>query len=72
MLLIISEPAIRLGAAAEARCPGAPWRDIRGIGNWLRHQHESIELPTIWKTVSVDLPTLKSVVLNALDRAAPE
>lgn len=39
-LQIISEAAIRLGAGAESRCPGAPWRDIRGIGNWLRHQYD--------------------------------
>ncbi len=30
-LLIISEAAIRLGAQAESRCPGTPWRDIRGL-----------------------------------------
>ena len=66
-LQIISEAAIRLGTAAETRCPGAPWRDIRGIGNWLRHQYDRIELPVIWRTVEVDLPALKSVVLDALD-----
>lgn len=27
-LQIISEAAIRLGAAAEVRCPDLPWRDI--------------------------------------------
>lgn len=35
-LLIISEAAIRLGDAAEVRCPGLRWGEIRGIGNWLR------------------------------------
>ena len=67
MLQIISEAAIRLGESAETCCPGAPWRDIRGIGNWLRHQYEKIELPTIWKTVEVDLPLLKPSVLKALN-----
>jgi len=33
-LQIISEAAIRLGSGAESRCPGLPWRDIRGMGNW--------------------------------------
>jgi uncharacterized protein with HEPN domain len=28
-LQIISEAAIRLGADAETRCPGLPWRNIR-------------------------------------------
>lgn len=50
-LLIRSEAAIRLGSEAEARCPGLAWPEIRGIGNWLRHQYERIELPVVWKTV---------------------
>ncbi|MGD0734175.1 MAG: HepT-like ribonuclease domain-containing protein [Terracidiphilus sp.] len=37
-MLIISEAAIRMKGDAEVVCPGVPWRDIRGIGNWLRHQ----------------------------------
>jgi uncharacterized protein with HEPN domain len=37
-MLIISEAAIRLKDEAEVLCPGIPWRDIRGTGNWLRHQ----------------------------------
>jgi uncharacterized protein with HEPN domain len=47
----ISEAAIRLGNEAEALCPGLPWRDIRGIGNWLRHQYDRVDLETIWTTV---------------------
>lgn len=69
-LQIISEAAIRLGEGAERRCPGPPWRDIRGIGNWLRHQYERIELPVIWKTVKDDLPPLKASVLRALNMPA--
>lgn len=65
-LLVVSEAAIRLGAEAEIRCPGLDWREIRGIGNWLRHQYERIELPVIWKTVRDDLPPLKAAVLRAL------
>jgi uncharacterized protein with HEPN domain len=41
---IISEAAIRLGNEAERYCPGMPWRDIRGIGNHLRHAYERIDL----------------------------
>jgi hypothetical protein len=39
---------------------------IRGIGNWLRHQYERIELPVIFKTVRDDLPPLKAAVVRAL------
>ena len=64
--MIISEAAIRLKDAAESLCPGVPWRDIRGIGNWLRHAYERIDSETIWNTVQVDLPPLKSAVESAL------
>jgi uncharacterized protein with HEPN domain len=36
-LQIITEAATRLGKGAETEYPGLPWRDIRGMGNWLRH-----------------------------------
>jgi uncharacterized protein with HEPN domain len=67
-LQIISEPAVRLGSEAERRIPGVCWRDIRGIGNWLRHQHERIELPVIWKTIKDDLPLLRTAILPELSR----
>jgi uncharacterized protein with HEPN domain len=66
-LQIISEAAMRLGGEAEARYPGLPWRDMRGMGNWLRHQYERIELPAIWETVTEDLPALKAALLGALN-----
>ena len=65
-LQVVNEAAIRLGQDAERLCPGPAWRDIRGIGNWLRHQYERIELPVIWQTVRDDLPPLKAAVLRAL------
>src|ERR1017187_3673466 len=65
-LLVISEAAIRLGQEAELRCPGPPWGEIRGIGNWLPHQYDAVELPVVWKTVRDDLPPLKAAVLRTL------
>ncbi len=40
-LQIISQAAIRLGDEAERVCPGIPWREIRSVGNHLRHAYES-------------------------------
>jgi uncharacterized protein with HEPN domain len=68
-LMIISEAAIRLKGSAEILCPGVPWRDIRGIGNWLRHAYDRIDAETIWNTIQDDLPQLKSAVGSALKAA---
>lgn len=65
-LQIVSEAAIRLGGEGERLCPEQPWRDIRGIGNQLRHAYERIDLETIWGTVTDDLPPFKSAALRAL------
>lgn len=65
-LLLISEAATRLGEDAERLCPGLPWHNIRGIGNWLRHRYDSVDVETVWNTVIDDLPPLKSGVLRAL------
>ena len=65
-LLIISEAAIRLGDRAATLCPSVPWRDIRGIGNWLRHQYDRIDQEIIWNTIHDDLPPLKVAVEKAL------
>jgi uncharacterized protein with HEPN domain len=63
----ISEAAIRLGEQAPALCPGIPWHNVRGMGNWLRHQYDAIDLEIIWLTVTDKLPALKAAVMQALD-----
>ena len=65
-LLLISEAAMRLGEDAERLCPGLGWRNIRGIGNWLRHRYDRVDIETVWNTVIDDLPQLRSGVLRAL------
>jgi len=67
-LLLISEAAVRLGEQGPALCPGLPWENIRGIGNWLRHQYDRVDVETVWRTVTEDLPALKAGVQRALTR----
>lgn len=71
-LQLISEAAIRLGDDAELICPGQPWRNIRGMGNWLRHQYDRIDVETIWFTIQDHLPSLKTAVTQALHRKAAD
>ena len=65
-LLLISEAATRLGEDAERLCPGLPWHNIRGIGNWLRHRYDRVDVETVWNTVVDDLPRLRTGVLHTL------
>jgi uncharacterized protein with HEPN domain len=65
-LMIISESAIRRGDAASTLRPDIPWREIRGLGNRLRHEYDTIDLARIWLMVERDLPPLKVACLGAL------
>ena len=61
-LLVLSEAARRLGDDAERLFPNIPWANIRGIGNWLWHQYDSVDPSVIWQTAEHDLPPLKFAV----------
>jgi uncharacterized protein with HEPN domain len=71
-LQIVSEAAIRLGVEAEGRIPDQPWRDIRGMGNHLRHAYERVDLETIRNAVTEDLPPLKTAIAKNLAESAPQ
>jgi uncharacterized protein with HEPN domain len=55
-LLQIAEAATRMGDDAAAARPEIPWRDIRGMGNWLRHRYDRVEVEIVWNTVTESLP----------------
>ena len=64
----ITEAAKRLGAQAAVLCPGIPWHEIRGLGNWLRHDYDQIKVEVIWKTVQQDLRPLQFSAALALNQ----
>ena len=66
-LLVISEAAIRLGETAQELCPDTPWRDIRGLGNWIRHQYGDVDSGKVWEMVVQDVPPLKAAVTKVLE-----
>lgn len=54
----------------DSRFPGVPWRQIRAIGNRLRHEHEygRIDPQVIWNTaVSSDLTDLETALRSILE-----
>jgi uncharacterized protein with HEPN domain len=71
-LLVISEAAAKLGDLAAEFCPSVPWREIRGLGNRLRHDYGNIDVARLWRLVELDLPPLKvacSAALIGLDES---
>lgn len=68
----VTEAAFRLGEDAERICPGPDWRNIRGLGNWLRHAYDALLPDVLWETVTTRLEPLRSDVVAALKRLGPE
>ena len=65
---ILTEAATRLGDEAEILCPGPDWRNIRGLGNILRHAYDHIDIKSMWQVLKRDLPVLKGHVRSALGK----
>lgn len=62
-LEIISEASRRLPDDLRDRHPQLPWRSIRDVGNFYRHQYDNVAVSYVWETVSVHLPPLLAAVL---------
>jgi uncharacterized protein with HEPN domain len=65
-LLIISEAASSLAPMRIPSAPGPDWRDIRGLGNKLRHDYDGLNDELLWQTVQYDLTPLRNDVEQAL------
>ncbi len=64
----ISEAAAKLGELALVLVPDQPWRDIRALGNRLRHDYDDISQDRLWDIVRTDLPSLCAACEDALRR----
>lgn len=67
----ITEAAMKLDEQATELIPGYPWKKFRGLGNRLRHDYDAIELPQIWRIVTLQLPSLVRDCREALARLEP-
>ncbi len=67
-LLIISEAAVKLGGDVEEIIPEQPWKEIRGIGNIIRHDYDGVNVEIIWVVAKDELPALRLACLSVLER----
>lgn len=63
-LEIISEASRHLPDEVTALAPEIQWKQIRGIGNILRHQYHSIADEIVWAVVSDHMRPLKVAMLR--------
>jgi uncharacterized protein with HEPN domain len=61
---IISEASRAIPEELTNTQPGVPWPSVRGIGNVLRHDYDTLSDPIIWRVVTDELPKLKQAIQN--------
>lgn len=68
----ISEAAVKLGALAETMLPQHPWRQIRDLGNIIRHAYDNLDGEIVWSIVVERLPVLLADAREAAGRFPDE
>lgn len=69
-LEIISEASRRLPDELRERHPHLPWRAIRDVGNFYRHEYDNVTESYVWETVQAHLAPLMVAIaaeIAALD-----
>ena len=64
----ISEAAVKLGEDAERLIPSQPWKQIRSLGNALRHDYDKIDSAQIWVMAFQQVPELARLCKRALEK----
>src|SRR5262245_15387717 len=67
-LLVLGEAVKRLSEEFCTSHPAMPWRMIAGMRDKLIHAYDAVDLDEVWKTVSIDIPHL----ITLLEQLEPQ
>lgn len=63
----IGELAGQLSENVKARAPSIPWRAIKDTRNFYVHAYGSIDIPSVWATLTEDIPILLSTCAGLIE-----
>ena len=66
-LEIIGEASVNVSDDLKAQYPDVPWKEMRGMRNFVTHQYFGVELSDIWNTVVNDIPVLKQQIQDIMN-----
>ena len=64
---IIGEAANLLSSEFIDSHPQTPWKQVRGMRNYIVHEYFQIDDVVVWGVVSADIPVLRKQLLEYLD-----
>jgi uncharacterized protein with HEPN domain len=67
---IISEASRHIPDDLLVEAPEIPWKQIRGIGNVLRHEYHRTSDSIIWAVVTGNLPSLHQAIKRMIEATA--
>src|SRR5687768_7123071 len=67
-LEIIGEAAKHLPQPFRDQYPAIPWKKMAGMRDRIIHGYDKVNLRIVWDTVKQDIPTLKPLLQQILDK----
>ena len=68
---IIGEAASKVTAEQRTASPAVPWSAIVAMRNRLIHAYFDIDRDIVWKTVTEEIPSLRSQLLQFIPKDSP-
>lgn len=65
-LIRIGEGVNRIPDHVVDRFPDQPWRQIVAMRNFAAHQYDDLDPKRVWRTVTHDVPALRSYLANTV------
>ena len=64
---IIGEAANLLSSEFVDSHPATPWKQVRGMRNYIVHEYFQIDDVVVWGVVTEDIPVLRQQIIDYLD-----
>lgn len=63
---IIGEASAHISEEIKEKYSEIPWREIKGMRNFIIHEYFGVDLESVWNTAITELPILKIQILEIL------